>query len=307
MDEGQDNNYTGIHRLAASEIGETDVIISGYMPLYDYINIALVRDRQIVLTKSYGRNRLDEIDSYASVSKPVTSIILLQLLERGVISSLDDEIGRYSPKYNNAQPTPYENTPITFKHLLTHQSGVPHVSELWNADKLNMSFCPGTQVQYSSQGFGILGDIMNEITGKPYEQLVREYIAEPVGATSFTTGQTFRAPGVAVKSTIHDMALFALGVMNERYISGTLMQQHLFKKYAENEWGDISLGWFCSNIYSSDLTLFHAGNTGYSRANLNIKPFKGIGIAVTGMVKSKDSDLDLPELTDNVSQLLERD
>ena len=51
------------------------------------------------LTKRYGRDRLDRTDVYASVSKPVTSMIVLQLRQQGKIRSLDDDIGTNARKY----------------------------------------------------------------------------------------------------------------------------------------------------------------------------------------------------------------
>ncbi|NIS79773.1 MAG: hypothetical protein GTO14_06100, partial [Anaerolineales bacterium] len=55
----------------------------------------------------------------------------MQLLEQGTIDNLSDEIGEYDPKYKNAQPEPCADIPITFEHLLAHQSGVPHLTTLW--------------------------------------------------------------------------------------------------------------------------------------------------------------------------------
>jgi hypothetical protein len=51
-----------------------------------------------------------------------------------------------------------KDTPLTFKHLLSHQSGVPHHSRMWKDGKLNLEFEPGTDVMYSTQGFGIIED-----------------------------------------------------------------------------------------------------------------------------------------------------
>jgi CubicO group peptidase (beta-lactamase class C family) len=293
----QTEEFTGINGLGPEQMRAIDRTVSGFLPQYDYINVALVADGQVVLTKSYGCNRLDEVDVYASVSKPVTAMILMQLLEQGAIESVDDEVLRYLPAYQGVQPAPYDDTPITFVHLLTHQSGVPHLSELWNEEgQLNLAFRPGTAVQYSTQGYGILGYVMREITGKSYERLVQEYIGGPVGAASFRVSQHFTAPGGQVRSTIHDLARFAIGVMSEHYVSAGTLDTLVFRRYAQNEYGTICLGWYCSDLDSPDLTIYHNGSNGKPRAHLRIKPLKKLAVAVTGLNKSQDGPRDFPEL-----------
>jgi CubicO group peptidase (beta-lactamase class C family) len=296
-----------VNELAPGQMGDINRIVADFMPNYDFINIALVCGERVVLTKTYGRNRLNETDVYASVSKPVTAMILMQLFERGDIGSIDDDIARYASTYRNAQPEPYADTPITFKHLLTHQSGVPHLSQLWNGNKLNLDFRPGTGVQYSTQGYGILGDVMHEITGKRYERLVREYIGDLVGATSFGASRHFTAPGGQVRSTIYDMALFAIGVMDERYVTIDLLNDLMFQSYAQDQYGQICLGWYCSDLGGPDLTLYHAGSNGRPRAYLRIKPIQGLAVAITGVNKSKDGAHDFEALSLELIEFLEQE
>jgi CubicO group peptidase (beta-lactamase class C family) len=86
----------------------------------------LLRDNKIIFKGSFGADRIGKTDEYASVSKPVTSIIFFQLLEDGTINSVMDPISDYSEKYSDVMPEEYLKTPVTFAHLLTHQSGIPH-------------------------------------------------------------------------------------------------------------------------------------------------------------------------------------
>ncbi len=76
----QDGDFVGINKLDSAKVKDIDRIISAYKPTYNYINIALVSNGEVVLTKSYGQNRLSKTDAYASVSKPVTAMIFMQLL-----------------------------------------------------------------------------------------------------------------------------------------------------------------------------------------------------------------------------------
>jgi CubicO group peptidase (beta-lactamase class C family) len=293
----QTGDFIGVNRLDEDQVRVVDKIVSRYRANYRYINIALVRGGDIVFTKSYGQNRLNKTDVYASVSKPVTAMVFLQLLEDGEIASMDDEIAEYDADYTDVMPEVYQDTPITFLHLLTHQSGVSHLSELWNGETLDLAFQPGTNVMYSSNAYGILGDVMEEITGLSYAKMVDTYIGDPVGATTFWSIPHFQAPAGQVRSTIQDMARFAIGVMDGTYVSGETLSELVYRKYAQDETGDICLGWYCTNLRSDELALYHAGSNGRPRAFLAIKPTLGLAVAITGLNHSEGGQHDFGSLT----------
>lgn len=293
---GEKGDHIGLNTISGDKLARVDDVVSEYRPNYEYINIALVENGEIVLTKSYGRNRLEKNDVYASVSKPVTAMILLQLYEGGLIDSFDEDIGNYDEEYANVLPEPYTDSEITFKQLLTHQSGVPHLSKLWDGDKLILDFEPGTGVQYSSNAYGILGAVMSEITGESYTELVKSYIGEPVGADSFTSMPWFQAPGGQVRSTIEDMAKFAIGIMDESYVSRELLDELMFKHYADEAYGSLCLGWYCAYLDTEEFAIYHNGSNGRPRAFLAIKPEMGYAVAITGLSYSEDSAQDFPDL-----------
>jgi CubicO group peptidase (beta-lactamase class C family) len=303
---GPAHDRTGINELDQILLEQIDQRIRSALVNYNYINAALVHDGQIVLSKSYGHDRLDKVDVYASVSKPVTAMILLQLLQEGRFGSLDDDIAKYHPKYREVIPQEYADTHITFKQLLTHTSGVPHLSKLWDGPKLKMDFRPGEGVQYSSNGYGILGDVMEEITGKSYNQLVKDYISEPIGAKSFTVLiPAFLAPAGQVASTIEDMARFAIAVMDGQYVSTDMLCNEVLKQYAKDQYGVIGLGWYCTNLDAPELAGYHAGSNGRPRAFLAIIPHKKNAIALTGLNRSKKNAQEFGELTIDLMAIIE--
>jgi len=301
----QRGDFIGINKLEAKELEEIDLVVDTFRSHYVYIDIALVRDEQIVLTKTYGQARLNRSDVYASVSKPVTAMITLQLLEQGKIKSLDDPIGNYAPKYVGALPDAYTDTPITFKHLLSHQSGIPHLSDMWEAGKLKLAFRPGDGVLYSTLGYGVLGDVLEEIAGQSYPQMVKTFIGEPIGANSFDASWFFSAPGGLVKSTIEDMARFAIGVMKGTYVSRELLDELAFQRYASDRFGGICLGWYCNNLGGTDLMVFHAGSNGRPRAYLRVKPHKGLAVAILGMDMYENGVQDFGDLSMNLMGILD--
>jgi CubicO group peptidase (beta-lactamase class C family) len=299
-------DQTGINKLDTAPLEKIDTKIYAILPNYKYLNIAVVHNNEIVLTKSYGHDRLNKTDVYASVSKPVTAMIVLQLLQEGKILSLDDDIGIYHLKYKNAIPTKYGGSYVTFRQLLSHTSGIPHQSKLWSGNKLNLEFRPGTKVKYSTHGYGILGDLIEEITGKSYKKLVKEYIGYPIGANSFKVMHSFfDAPAGQVASTIEDMALFSIAVMNGKYISSDLLCNEVLKKYAEYRYGSIGLGWYCTGLNTHDLAGYHAGSNGRPRAFLAIKPYKKNAVAITGLNRSEKNAQDFGQLIKDLMAIIE--
>lgn len=120
------------------------------------------------------------------------------LMEEGKLA-LNDPVEKYLPEFKTttraAQDQPH---PITIHHLLTHTSGLPfyRLPEIEDitikrnrtlADvvvflsKQEPEFEPGTQFRYSSGGFAILGRIIEVVSGKPYEQFIKERIFDSLG------------------------------------------------------------------------------------------------------------------------------
>jgi CubicO group peptidase (beta-lactamase class C family) len=303
---GPAHDRTGISKIDKVLLEKIDAKVHVVLPNYNYLNLAVVRNNEIVLTKSYGHDRLDKTDVYASVSKPVTAMIVLQLLKEGKILSLDDDIGIYHARYKNATPKEYSDSHITFRQLLSHTSGVPHQSKLWSGKNLKLEFRPGASARYSTHGYGVLGDVIEEITGKSYKQLVKEYIGKPIGANSFKVMHSFfDAPAGQVASTIEDMARFSIAVMNGRYISSDFLYDEVLKKYAEDRHGSIGMGWYCTGFDTNDLAGYHAGSNGRPRAFLAIKPYKKNVIAVTGLNRSAKNSQDFGQLTKDLMAVIE--
>jgi CubicO group peptidase (beta-lactamase class C family) len=308
--------FAETNTMSSRAVEDIDAVVAQYLQNYRSISMAVVVGDDIVLSKSYGKNTLSRRQVCASVSKPVTAMIVLQLWQEGRIRSLDDDIGGYSEKYRNAVPQDCSDTPITFRHLLSHKAGIPHQGRIWkrevgtsrrgNRKKLNLLFCPGTGARYSTRGYGVLGEVIEELTDKSYDTLVKEYIGEPVGASSFRADDLFfETPGGRVWSTIHDMALFAHGVMHGIYVTESILYREAFRAYAVDRTGDVGLGWFINNIDTEDITVFHAGSNGRPRAYLMMKPKKKIAVALMGMNRSSQNADDFAALAGQLMSIVE--
>ena len=131
-----------------------------------------------------------------SITKQFTAMLTLQLVEQGKLK-LDGKISDYLPDYRKDI-----GEKVTVHHLLTHTSGIPsytsqpgffaNVSR--NPYKVadfvkqytsgNLEFEPGTKYAYNNSGYFLLGAIIERLTGKTYEQALKEMIFDKIGMTN---------------------------------------------------------------------------------------------------------------------------
>lgn len=164
----------------------------------------LVAQNDVVLAhKAAGYKVLDKKDQplsentcfeLASVSKEFTAAAVLLLVKEGKVA-LNDYLGKYFPTL------PY--TGITVHNLLCHTSGLPeyfNFKESWwpqgrlttNQDVVSVLvkyqpkriFAPGTNYKYTNTNYALLALIVEQASGKKFEDFVRENIFEPAGMTS---------------------------------------------------------------------------------------------------------------------------
>lgn len=271
---------------------------------YSWMAVGIIQDGEIAYLRSFGKRGMLEKDAvYASVSKPVTNIIFVQLLKQGLVRDLDDSIFDYSKKYTrDVMPEQYSDADLTFKYLLTHQSGIPHINKpLWKDGKLNLQYRPGTKTEYSTNGFSVLGEIMEEITGKSFSDLVKEYVGNPIQAQSFWAEDVFRAPGARVHSTPEDFAQFAKGVINHAY-----MNEQDFTDILARNYGKSSLGWGGSGWDTDDFMMGHAGSNGKPRAYILIKPREKLGVVLMGEASTSKEDIWFLHLGPILMDLIDR-
>ncbi|MEZ5344913.1 MAG: serine hydrolase [Pyrinomonadaceae bacterium] len=126
----------------------------------------------------------------ASVTKPMTAIAVLKLVEEGKIG-LDDEVQKYVPYF------PKKEYPVTIRQLLGHLGGISHYKnyDLEGHIKVHMNtkeaiaiFAdfdlvqkPGTFYNYSSYGFNLLGAVIEGASGKSYGEYMTENVWKPLG------------------------------------------------------------------------------------------------------------------------------
>jgi CubicO group peptidase (beta-lactamase class C family) len=134
----------------------------------------------------------DSLWDLASVTKPIVGLAVLALVERGALA-LADTLGDLLPGYA-ASP---DKAGLTVAQLLTHTSGLPGATPLWRTHHTREDLLaairdtplpapPGTRVEYSSQGFILLGLVAEAVGGRPLDVLVRELVTGPAGMRETT-------------------------------------------------------------------------------------------------------------------------
>jgi len=143
----------------------------------------------------------DTLFRIVDLSKPITAVTIFSLIENGKLHLTDKVFGSAGILGTNYGKPPYKPyvTDVTVDHLLTHTAGgwpaddndpMLH-NDGWDQAKLIASTIetmlltsqPGTQWIYSNFGYCILGRVIEQVTGQPYEAYVQANILAPCGIT----------------------------------------------------------------------------------------------------------------------------
>jgi N-acyl-D-amino-acid deacylase len=218
-----------ISGAAVPGMASYDQVIPDFMRKYAIPGgaVAVLRDGKLIYARGFGyadvENKIpvqpDALFRIASVSKPITAVAIMTLVEEGKLK-LDD---RVAPLIAHLAPAPgaivdprWEQ--VTIRHLLNHTGG-------WDRNKPNggfdpmgrpaiaaaavnapapasaetiirymkgmpLDFDPGERHAYSNFGYAILGRVIERLSGMPYEEYVRARVLQPLGANRTRSGKT---------------------------------------------------------------------------------------------------------------------
>ena len=152
--------------------------------------------------------RTDSIFQIMSMTKPVTAVGIMMLMEEGRLA-LSDPVEKHLPEFrglwviesrdgNRARTLRRPARPITIRDLLTHTSGMSSMPPAGIRDLLStldktlaeavaaysqqpLEFEPSTKWMYSNPGIATLGRIIEVVAGQPYERFMEERIFKPLG------------------------------------------------------------------------------------------------------------------------------
>lgn len=185
--------------------------------------VGVVQGGEIVYLQGYGladREKrvpvtLDTVFNWASNSKPLAGVLAMQLMEKQQLG-LDEDVRKYVREF------PDKGSVITVRHLLAHQSGIPHYSNgkivptkrrypmaqpfmdpVLALDTFNQSpliFKPGEKEAYSSYAYILLSAVIQRAGTERFQDQVVKRVAQPLDMKSLqldveSTGQRNWAVG----------------------------------------------------------------------------------------------------------------
>lgn len=280
-----------------------DTLLSAYTRQDAFNGTALVATKgNILLEKGYGykdikaktNNDSNTIFQIGSITKQFTSAIILQLQQQQKLS-VQDKLSKYIPDYPHGDS-------ITLENLLTHTSGIYNYTnngafmQLLSTKPIrrdsllslfknqSLDFRPGEKFSYSNSGYILLGYIIEKVTGKPYFQVVRENIFQPLQMThsgfNFTglvspdkatgyTSPTSTDPQPIVDSSVSfaagaiyttagDLYKWDRALYTDRIISQASLQK-AFTPY-KSKYG---YGWAIDSAYGKQIVVHGGGITGF--------------------------------------------
>ena len=191
-----------IHAYSQDKIGKIDALIKLSNDYGQFNGSVLVAEGgKVIYKKGFGLanrewnipNEPDTKFRLGSITKQFTSMLILQLVEQGKID-LQGKLSDYLPYYRKDT-----GSQVTIHHLLTHCSGIPSYTSIPNffedisrdpypVEEFVKKYCsgdfqfePGSRYLYNNSGYFLLGAIIEEITGKTYEEVLNKNIFLPLG------------------------------------------------------------------------------------------------------------------------------
>jgi CubicO group peptidase (beta-lactamase class C family) len=168
------------------------------------ISIAVVDDGKIAWAKGYGvadsssRRGVTTKTLFqaASISKPISAMGALLLVQKGLVD-LDDDVNVALKSWTIPPNELTRASPVTLRMLLNHTSGAVH------SGPIEIASLPGSSFSYSGAGYEILQQLIVDVSGKPFEEFMQAEVLRPLGMTSSTFAQPLPESLLPIAATGH--------------------------------------------------------------------------------------------------------
>jgi len=313
--------------LAQDIASKVDELLNAHMKNERFNGAVLIAKKgKILVGKGYGMANFEHNAPVtpqtkfrlASNSKQFTAMAIMQLHERGMLN-VNDTVSKYLPDYPKGDQ-------FTIHHLLTHTSGIPELLSfpefrqritlpatpeqiIAHFKDKPFDFPPGDRYRYSNSGYILLGYLVEKISGKSYDQFLRENIFQPLGMKNSGSDThrellSNRASGYAMTddglvnadfidmtnpvgggslySTIEDMYLWDRALYTEKLVKrGTL--DKIFTPFKDN----YAYGWHVESLFNRKL-INHTGGIQGFRALIQRFEDEDVCIIVLSNLESAD-------------------
>ncbi|WP_369899469.1 serine hydrolase domain-containing protein [Bacillus manliponensis] len=295
--------------------------------------LSIINEKETLYKNAWGKMNWEESTSsittdtlfrIGSVSKLLTATLIMKLVQEGILQ-LDVPIRKYVPhftlQHNEAAET------ITLRMLLSHTAGLPDGGEVngprdqegWNSyietivPNLQLVNPPGALYSYGNHAYNIAGYVAQYVCNKPFAELMKEYIFEPLGmnrtmydpleamtyplalAHEKTSEDDWNVqhqfvenitnyPSFFGMSTITDLSRFAMMHINKGVLDGKVfLQSDMIEKMHTKQIDNYTLSEFgsCLGLISEKergyIMLWHSGAISTYKCFLVFFPEKKIG------------------------------
>ena len=265
------------------------------------------------------------VSDIGSITKQFTGAAILKFEEDGKLS-VNDPISRYF------QGVPADKAGITLHQLLSHSSGlsdpdigdfdpVPLAEYLKQVFAQPLLFAPGKGYTYSNANFSLLGAILEQLSGKPYESVLRERLFLPNGM--YETGYTLPSWGESrfaqgyeadggrwgtflerptaadgphwalranggIHTTVYDMLRWARALLTGRVLTPASMKKLWAPHVSEGGDTFYGYGWSIAKAPDGTKIVTHNGGNGIYFADLAIVPDTGLVVFLMTNVIAED-------------------
>jgi len=249
-------------------------------------SVLVAKEGKVIFKKGYGManyeagiaNKPATVMAIASLTKAFTSMSIMMLEERGLLST-DDTIADYIPEFPNGDQ-------VTLHHLLSQSSGLfeyLYNPDIWaNIDQYHnpedlleyymyepLQFTPGSRHEYSNSNYITLGIIVERVSGMTFRDFIKVHILDPLKMkhTSYDPFETdfpdkaigydmidpplvsmYCHPSIpftagAIYSTVLDMYKWEQALYTEKLVSFETLQKMFTPGH-----GDYGYGWYINDL-----------------------------------------------------------
>jgi CubicO group peptidase (beta-lactamase class C family) len=339
-------------RLAAEKRTQIEAAVSKFMSTTHVpgLSVAVVQNSQLEWAEGFGFSDLEnnvpatEFTLYrlASISKSLSATGAMELLEKGKLD-LDEPVQKYCSAF------PQKSGVITTRLVMGHLAGIRHYKsnsqddpEIGNTKHFDdpiqagLDFFkndplvsePGKQFHYSTQGYTLVGCVMQGASGEKYTEYMRQNVFIPAGMEHTVADDriaiipyrtrfyhktesgtvenadfldsSYKIPGGGWLSSAEDMARFEVAILNDKLLkpeTRSLMWTPL--KPSEGQPNGYALGWG-TRTENGIRYVGHDGGQQGTSTNFFIAPEKRVGVVVLANME----DVPVNELSKEILKIV---
>ncbi|MDH5466932.1 MAG: serine hydrolase [Candidatus Aminicenantes bacterium] len=335
-----------IQRIENGLIPEPGIVLQGKLPqkagLLDRmsaykipgVSIAVINDHRIEWARGYGVKEDEGNDPVtvrtlfqaASISKPVAALAALCYVEKGLLD-LDDDVNGKLRSWHVPDNEFTQSKKVTLRGMMSHNAGltvhgfrgyaqgeeIPSLRQVLDGEKpanskaIRVDKEPGAGFRYSGGGYTVMQQLLIDLKGKPFPDIMRETVLDKLKMADSTYEQPLpeslaaraatahRMNGKAIKGKWHtypemaaaglwttptDLCRFAIEVMESRKDrSQRVLSQKMVRQMLTEQAEGMGLGLFLWDE-GEDFRIMHGGSNEGFRCALVAYPEKGQGAAI---------------------------